>query len=257
MQEAASRANARQITNISRPTISNPVIRRIQQSQASQLPPKQEEEDEDEFKAGGVELRGMMRANTAAGASLGKWISHKPVATRARAGLKEARAKEDGARVRHREQIRSPSAELPQRKILKHLVPARDMEGDVTTDDDDLDARPRRAAVREETLPPPRPPPLKPVSNRPPTARVATKAHPPTAAQTENKVLTKSPESRPVKAEKPADDFDFFSFSAPVTQTKFRGRSAAVRLKTQTEEKAKKSTGNGPFVLDDDEEDGL
>lgn len=192
---------------------------------------------------------------------MGKFISHKPVATRARAGLKEARAKEDGARVRHREQIRSPSAEPPQRKILKHLVPARDGEGDVTTDDDDLDARPRRAAVREETLPPSRPPPLKPVSNRPPTARVATKAPPPTATHTENKVPTKSPKPRPVKAEKsaekPADDFDFFSFSAPVTQTKFRGRSAAVRLKTQTEEKAKKSSGNGPFVLDDDEEDGL
>src|SRR5690554_487936 len=34
MQEAASRANARQITNISRSTIGNPAIRRIQQSQA-------------------------------------------------------------------------------------------------------------------------------------------------------------------------------------------------------------------------------
>lgn len=186
---------------------------------------------------------------------MGKLISHKPVATRARAGLKEATAKEDGARIRHREQIMSPGAESPPGKILKPLVPVRDREGDVTTDGDDLDARPRRAA--EEMLPPPRAPPLKPVSNRPPAARAATKTRPPTTAQTENKVPTKSPISRPVKTEKPADDFDFFSFSAPVTQTKFRGRSAAARLKTQTEEeKSKKSSGNWLFVLDDDE-DGL
>ena len=228
LQDAASRKNAWQISQISRPTVGGKDDTDKKSALAAlrrSLPAKVME---DEFEEGGAELAGLMRGNAQSQTSLGRMIKHKPVATRAAAGLKEAKAKEGGARRLHAEQIRSPSPvpahplqtmrrEDPRTSAGKKVAPAvsvmkMDELGDITSSDDDLDTSVRRRrtpAVKQEG----NPVRMRAIQNWLPA---------PGNAPMKSSPLKPRNQSNPITVEDIPDLDDIFGFSSPVFRRKHR-----------------------------------